>query len=155
MEVCTVSNHISSATVALFVCRTTPCGFLKGARNAISFPDFLLINPGEWQGWHSLIPRLREAPGILTPSKHCELPMAAVSLVADPGAQLSAYEIPNLPIHSTLMRTRRSYSLCFIQLMDKSQWIGLSLFSRSLENYHSSACCAASRWPSFQTYGQQ
>lgn len=42
--------------------------------------DFLLINPGEWQGWHSLSRRLWEAPGIPPSSKHLPASQAAASL---------------------------------------------------------------------------
>lgn len=73
--VCAMSSHISSVTMVFFVCCSTcRSSWRVGGWGAISLPDFLLINPGEWQGWHSLIPRLREAPGILVPSKHRKLP---------------------------------------------------------------------------------
>lgn len=68
---CQITSHL---WLWLSLSALPPVRVPEGGRNAIPIPDFLLINPGEWQGWHSLILRLREAPGILVPSKHHKLP---------------------------------------------------------------------------------
>lgn len=99
--------------------------------------DFLLINPGEWQGWHSLSRRLWEAPGILPSSKHLPASQVVASLgpLVPPNHhhQLLAYEIPKAakPRH-TFEGTRSERSgpswseILLKQLTEKQRKTGLS-----------------------------
>lgn len=144
IAVCSVKSHLICDCGALCL----PFDLSEG-RNAVSFPDFLLINPGEWQGWHSLIPRLREAPGILAPSKHRELPRLPFHCLLIPTYSSQHMKFPISPSTSTLTSTHsrgQQRIFCFDQLTDKNQWIWQSLDSRSLENYHW-------RLAAFHTYG--
>lgn len=156
---CTASNLVSSVTVALFVHCFDRSEFQEGGRNAFSFPDFLLINPGEWQGWHRLIPRFREAPGILAPSKHRELPRLEFHCSLIPTHSSTHMKFPIFPSTAHLWAhigevssTLKLYPRFHPAQEQKPE--DLTDFRKQITGkLQLKLCCVLLPWPALQPYG--